>query len=108
MNNSTFNSSFLPYTETTTFLSHDPDPTESGDTQSYDINSDQNGGSNDVFDELRKARRKNRDNVFITYLNVNSLRYKFIELGDILYDKLSDICFFAETKLDDTFNQQEV
>ena len=52
------------------------------------------------------ARRKNRDNVFITYLNVNSLRYKFIELGDILYDKLSDICFFAETKLDDTFNQQ--
>ena len=74
MNNSTVNSSFLPYTETTTFLSHDHDPTESGDTRSHDINSDQNGGSNDVFDELRKARRKNRDNVFITYLNVNSLR----------------------------------
>ena len=44
-------------------------------------------------------------NVFITYLNMNSFRYKFMELSDILYDRLSDICFFAETKLDDGFNQ---
>ena len=29
-----------------------------------------------------------------------------MELGELLYDKLSDICFFAETKLDDTFNQR--
>ena len=28
-----------------------------------------------------------------------------MELGEILYDKLTDICFFSETKLDDTFNQ---
>ena len=54
---------------------------------------------------LKQLRFKNRDNVIITHLNVNSLRYKFIELGEILYDKLTDICFFSETKLDDTFNQ---
>lgn len=59
----------------------------------------------DPFWELRSVRFKNRSNVVITYLNVNSFRYKFMELGDILYDKLTDICFFAETKLDDTFNQ---
>ena len=29
-----------------------------------------------------------------------------MEVGELLYDKLSDICFFAETKLDDTFNQR--
>lgn len=28
-----------------------------------------------------------------------------MEAGELLYDKLTDICFFAETKLDDTFNQ---
>ena len=43
--------------------------------------------------------------MIVTHLNVNSLQYKFMELGEILYDKLSDICFFSETKLDDTFNQ---
>ena len=75
-------SSYLPSAETTTFQSHDPDIAESGDARSHDINSDQNGGS-DVFDELRKARRKNRDHVFISYLNVNSFRYKFMELSDI-------------------------
>ena len=29
-----------------------------------------------------------------------------MEAGELLYDKLSDICFFAETKLDDAFNQR--
>ena len=28
-----------------------------------------------------------------------------MELSDILYDRLSDICFYAETELDDSFNQ---
>ena len=56
------NSSYLPSAETTTFQSHDPNIAVSSEARSHDINSDQNGGS-DVLDELRKARRKNRDNV---------------------------------------------
>ena len=72
---------------------------------SCDINNDQDGEPHDAFEELKNLRFKNRDNVIVTHLNVNSLRYKFMELGEILYDKLSDICFFSETKLDDAFNQ---
>ena len=77
----------------------------SHDPVSCDINNDQDGEPHGAFEELKNLRLKNRDNVIVTHLNVNSLRYKFMELGEILYDKLSDICFFSETKLDDTFNQ---
>ena len=63
--NTSLNTSCLSSTETTTFESHDPtDPgshDQSRDIEPRDLNSDQNGGSNDVFDDLRKARRKNRD-----------------------------------------------
>ena len=47
----------------------------------------------DALSDLRQVREKYRQNVIITYLNVNSFRYKFMELSDMLYDKLSDICF---------------
>ena len=67
---------------------------------------DKSESSHDVFQELRQTRLKYKNNTIITYLNVNSIRYKFMEVGELLYDKLSDICFFAETKLDDTFNQR--
>ena len=104
LNNLT-SSSCLSFNETTTNQSRDPAFQESHDSESHDINSDQHGGSHDVFEELRKAKRKNCDNIFITYLNVNSFRYEFMEVGEILYDKLSDDCFFSETKLDDSFIQ---
>ena len=65
---------------------------------SCDINNDQDGKPHGAFEELKNLRLKNSDNVIATHLNVNSLRYKFMELGEILYDKLSDICFFSETK----------
>ena len=54
--------------------------------------------------ELRKVRHKHKNNVLVSYLNINNLRYKLTELIDVLYDKLTYICFFAETKLDITFN----
>ena len=81
--------------------SHDP----SHDDTTRDTNTEQDGDSHGVFDKLKNLRFKNRDNVIITHLNVNSLRYKFIELGEIQYEKLTDICSFTETKLDDTFSQ---
>ena len=74
---------------------------------SRDVNTDvHEEDSHDVFQELRQTRQKYKNNTIITYLNVNSIRYKFMEVGELLYDKLSDISFFAETKLDDTFNQR--
>ena len=41
----------------------------------------------------------------ITCLKANSFCYKFMEVDEILYDKLVDVYFFVETKLDDTFNR---
>ena len=31
-----------------------------------------------------------------------------MDIGDIVYEKLTNICFFAETNLDDTFNQNSL
>ena len=72
---------------------------------SRDQNNQDGSQVEDPFKEMRQVRSKCRNNVLISYLNINSFRYKFMEIGDILYDQLSDICFFAETKLDATYNQ---
>ena len=50
-------------------------------------------------------KKKHHKNVIIGHININSLKNKFFELTDILYDKVPDILFLSETKLDDTFNQ---
>ena len=93
-NDASLYTSYLSCTEISTNEPHD----QSDIGQSHDSINIQDGDSHDAFEELRSVRLKNRDNVLITYLNVNSFRYKFMELGEILYDKLSDVCFFAETK----------
>ena len=80
--------SCLPYTDNELNMSHD-------------VNTDEREeDSHDVFQELRQTRLKYKNNTIIMYLNMNSIRYKFMEVGELLYGKLSDICFFAETKLD--------
>ena len=40
----------------------------------------------------------------ICYININSIRYKFDELKVILLEILVDILIIAETKIDDSFN----
>lgn len=59
----------------------------------------------EVFYELRPKRINCPQNVIITYLCMNSFHYKFMELCDLL--NFSGECFFAKTKLDDSFNQTE-
>ena len=54
---------------------------------------------------MRDIKKKHHKNVIIGHININSLKNKFFELTDILYDKVPDILFLSETKLDDTFNQ---
>ena len=92
------NSSYLPSTTNSSLhedlvLNISGNTTEGGGEENYD-----------PFMELRKVRHKHKNNVLVSYLNINSLRYKLTEISDVLYDKLTDICFFAETKLDITFN----
>jgi hypothetical protein len=58
----------------------------------------------DIFDELRNMRKENRKRQIISYLNINSIRYKFDDLQQILHDKLCDMLIISETKLDNSFN----
>ena len=53
---------------------------------------------------MRLLRNENRKRPIISYININSIRYKFNELKQILIDRLTDILIFAETKLDASFN----
>ena len=58
----------------------------------------------DTFENLRLLKNENRKRPIISYININSIRYKFDELKQILIDRLTDILIIAETKLDASFN----
>lgn len=57
-----------------------------------------------MFKELKQVRNNNRKRPIIAYININSVRYKFHELREILDEELVDILTIAETKLDNSFN----
>ena len=58
-----------------------------------------------AFDSLKVHKLKNPKNI-IGHLNVNSLRNKIITEEELIRDKV-DICLFSETKLDETFPNQQ-
>ena len=57
----------------------------------------------DIFDQLRTARKKFPNRFLCAYLNINSLRYKFDSIKDLLTQNIVDLLFISETKLDDSF-----
>jgi hypothetical protein len=57
----------------------------------------------DVFDELKNLRRKHPLQFMCAYLNINSLRYKFCLIGELLTSNIVNMLFLAETKIDETF-----
>ena len=61
---------------------------------------------NDI-DDLNKLRAKNIQNPFFAYYNINSLRFKFDDLKEIISKSLPDILVFAETKLDSSFSNAQ-
>ena len=52
---------------------------------------------------LQDDRLKLLHNPLIAYLNINSLRNKVIDLGEILKDLLLDYIVISENKLDESF-----
>ena len=62
-----------------------------------------NSPTPDIFDQLRTARKKFPNRFLCAYLNINSLRYKFDSIKDLLTQNIVDLLFIAETKLDDSF-----
>ena len=63
-------------------------------------------GNTDIeldLEGLNNLKSKNKDNPFIGYLNINSLRFKIIELKEIILKSNFEILTVSETKLDDDF-----
>ena len=56
-----------------------------------------------MYPSLKQYRCKYAKNPVILYYNVNSFRYKFTELSQILVDSLVDILIIGESKLDNSF-----
>ena len=55
---------------------------------------------------VQKDRLQNSKNMVIGHLNVNSLRNKFEAVEELDQNKI-DICFLPETKIDETFPNQQ-
>ena len=53
-------------------------------------------------DLLKKLKISNPNNLIVGHLNINSIRYKYECLNDII-DKNVDILLISETKLNDSF-----
>ena len=52
---------------------------------------------------LKTYRTANPKSLIIGHININSVRYKCIEMSDYLSENLLDVLFIAETKLDASF-----
>ena len=60
-----------------------------------------------VHSSLTQLRSKYVKNVFIAHVNINSIRNKFDYIHDIMSNNLVDILAISETKLDDSFTDQQ-
>ena len=63
--------------------------------------------SEDNINNLNKLRAKNIQNPLFAYYNINSLRFKFDDLKEIISKSLPDVLVFAETKLDSSFSNAQ-
>jgi hypothetical protein len=57
-----------------------------------------------MHSELRESKKKHPKNFVISYININSLRYKFDAIKELLTENIVDLLSIAEVKLDWTFN----
>ena len=66
-------------------------------------NFENNKERSNTYQSVQKHRLQNPKNIVIGHLNVNSLRNKFEDVEELVQNKV-DICFFSETKIDETFS----
>ena len=57
----------------------------------------------DLFESLVKLRKDSPVNIICAYLNINSYRYKYEHIVDLLQRNIVDKLFLSETKLEDSF-----
>ena len=61
----------------------------------------------DIFAEVKGLKRKNPHKLTTSYININSLRYKFCHIKELLETHSVDILFLAETKIDESFTDAQ-
>ena len=61
-----------------------------------------NSGIINCFAEIRQLKLKHPTNVSCAYLNINSIRNKFVNLKDMIEQNIDILCI-AETKIDSSF-----
>ena len=66
------------------------------------INHKNNSVINCDFSALKDIRTMNLTNVILSYININSARYK-LNMLEQLTSKFADVLVIAETKLDESF-----
>jgi hypothetical protein len=66
-----------------------------------------NYNENDIFAEVKGLKRKNPHKLITSYININSLRYKFCHIKELLETNSADILFLAETKIDESFTDAQ-
>ena len=62
-----------------------------------------NGDSSVNSDEIKSVRKNHINKFMVSHLNINSLKSKFVEIHELLNDKIVDLFFPSETKLNSTF-----
>ena len=61
----------------------------------------------DIFKDATDFRSKFKSNFILLHNNINSLRYRFMHLHEILSKKSVDFLAISETKLDDSFTSAQ-
>ena len=56
--------------------------------------------------DLKKLKSSNLHNPFFAYLNINSLRYKIVDLRQILSSTELEVVAVSETKLNEELNEE--
>ena len=79
---------------------------ENEDVINGDINHSYNHESPFLFPSIHEYKLENPRNIKIGHLNVNSVRNKFLAIKELIQDKV-DICFLSETKIDESFPNQQ-
>ena len=93
------------YSESDPEDDHSVSSKSDSDTSVYNsVHNSPDSDKYDVYDKLRTLKNENKKRPVICHLNINSIRYKFDELREILDDKLVDMLIISETKIDSSFN----
>ena len=56
-----------------------------------------------VFEELKDVKKKHPRKFIVAHLNINSMKFKFVEIEELLNEKTVDLLFISETKINSSF-----